>query len=148
MGTSPFSEPETQAINSYYQCLSNVVAAVDFHSYSQLILRPHAFSNINSQHESEFKRVSNLIANAMKAVDNKSYYPQKSIDLYASTGTALDYFYLSKPHNNTHWVFSIMVELRPNTPQSGGILLPPSQIIPTGKEALAALLQIVVYKLE
>jgi len=36
------SEPETQALTAYFAAQPNIVAAVDVHSYGQLVLRPFA----------------------------------------------------------------------------------------------------------
>ena len=145
MGSGPFSEPESKAIDEYFRALCCVSGAIDFHSYSQLILRPYGFSKEDAPQEQEFKKVTNMMSASMKKVGNKYYTPQKSIDLYVTTGTASDYFYVARP--NKEWVFALTIELRPNGPFSGGFVLPPKEIIPTGQEAFEGILEMVKYKM-
>ena len=45
VGPSAFSEPEVQAMRDLVNSLPNLVAHIDFHSYSQLVLEPWASSN-------------------------------------------------------------------------------------------------------
>eukprot|EP00834_Sanchytrium_tribonematis_P001731 NODE_44_length_33449_cov_1.575742.p31 type:complete len:149 gc:universal NODE_44_length_33449_cov_1.575742:26478-26032(-) len=145
MGTSAFSEPETKAIDQYFRSLCCVSGAIDFHSYSQLILRPYGFSKADSPNEADFKVVSQKMSDVMKKSSSKYYTPEKSIDLYVTTGTASDYFYIARP--GQEWVFALTIELRPNGPFNGGFVLSPKEIIPTGQETLAGVLEMVNFKL-
>ena len=43
MGPSPGSEPEVKALMTAFKSLPNMIGAIDFHSYSQLVLRVHLF---------------------------------------------------------------------------------------------------------
>eukprot|EP00835_Amoeboradix_gromovi_P005730 NODE_572_length_6559_cov_0.536842.p5 type:complete len:152 gc:universal NODE_572_length_6559_cov_0.536842:1187-1642(+) len=146
MGTGPFSEPESKSIDQYYRSLCCVSGAIDFHSYSQLILRPYGFSKADSPNEPEFKEVTQLMSSTMKSKYSKYYTPQKSISLYITTGTASDYFYIARP--NSEWVFALTIELRPsNSLGSGGFVLNPREILPTGEETYAGVLEMVEYKI-
>ena len=116
MGKAPFSEPETSVIDQYYRSLTNVVGAIDFHSYSQLILRPFGYTNADSPNEKDFLRVTTQMSNTIKKLTNKYYTAEKSIGLYVTTGTASDYFYNAKPQSPSQdWVFALTIELRPNS---------------------------------
>ena len=148
MGTAPFSEPETAAIDKYFRGLDNVVGAIDFHSYSQLILRPYGFTEDDSPNESDFKKVTAQMSASIQKVSSKYYTPEKSVELYITTGTASDYFYVARP-SQKEWIFALTIELRPNNAWgSGGFVLSPKEIIPTGKETLAGLLDLINFKLE
>lgn len=43
-GTAAFSEPESKAVSSYSLSVGPIVGAIDYHSYSQLILRPYGWT--------------------------------------------------------------------------------------------------------
>ena len=43
-GTGPFSEPETAAMRDFFNARPNIVSNIDFHSYSQLVLSPWAYT--------------------------------------------------------------------------------------------------------
>ena len=83
----------------------------------------------------------------IKSVHGKDYTSVASIDLYPTTGTASDWFYgeeVSKTFD--HHVYGYTIELRPKgSLGGGGFILPPSEIIPTGQEIVAAFKHFVEY---
>jgi len=126
-GTAPFSEPESSQLSKLVTSLGpTVIAAIDFHSYSQLILRPYGWTNANCPDETALKAIGEGVRQAIRAVHNKDYTNQKSIDLYVTTGTASDWFYYAKI-----WA-SYTIELRDTGKY--GFVLPASEIIPSGQE--------------
>jgi len=125
-GTAPFSEPETRSISSYLLSLPNTLAGIDFHSYSQLILRPYGWTDADCPDEKALKTIGDGVSAAIKSVHGQVYTSEKSIDLYITTGTASDWFYSS-----AIWG-AYTIELRDTGRY--GFLLPASEIIPTGEE--------------
>jgi len=126
-GTGPFSEPEAKAASNYFLANGPFDAAIDWHSYSQLILRPSGWTNLPSPDEAINKAVGDEIRNQILSVHGKSYVSQPSYQLYYTTGSASDWYYgqgLSK--------LSFTIELRDTG--TYGFVLPANQIIPTGQE--------------
>ncbi|KAJ3181853.1 hypothetical protein HDU85_003368 [Gaertneriomyces sp. JEL0708] len=141
-GPSAGSELETKALMSYFLNPSNkrIVGAIDIHSYSQLVLRPYGWTSANSPDETKFKAAGDGIASAIKANSGVSYSSIKSYNLYQTTGSTTDWWYGAEVIGKlkTH-IYAFCIELRPGSSSSNGFVLPPSQIIPTGKEIFAAL---------
>jgi len=125
-GTSAFSEPETNSVSTYISTLDNIIGGIDFHSYSQLVLRPYGWTKANCPDETALKIIGDGVSFSIEEVYSKYYTSQKSIDLYITTGTASDWFY-----QQGMWA-AYTIELR-DTGQYG-FILPASQIIPTGQE--------------
>lgn len=132
-GTAPFSEPETQVFRDFLLNHPNIAGHIDFHSYSQLVLRPFGY-----QYETPAEPANTILkwggdamAAAIQSVHGKSYASQRAIDLYACGGTCMDWGY------ETAGIYAWSIELR----DTGwyGFLLPPEQIIPTGEENYAAI---------
>jgi len=132
-GTGPFSEPESRAISQLILGLDNVVAAIDWHSYSQLILRPWGWTRTPPVNENQLSTLGAKMRDAIRAVHAKIYTNQASWQLYFTTGTASDWFY-----DKANITISYTIELR----DTGrfGFVLPPAEIKPTGQESWAACL--------
>lgn len=134
-GTGPFSEPETKAVSTFLLSLGNVKAAIDWHSYSELILRPWGWSRTQPANDAELTRVGAGIQSAIRATTGKVYTNQASWQLYFTTGSAQDY-YFEVPALGTSIAYTI--ELRDTG--TYGFQLPAVQIIPTGSECFNAML--------
>lgn len=134
-GPSPFSEPETQALSNYALSVPKLVAAIDFHSYSQLVLRPWTYQYLLPQGIAGFDRIGNAMVNAIAASTGASYEYGGPDILYLASGTAPDWFYGSTG------AVALTIELR-DTGQNG-FVLPVSQIIPSGNDGLAAAITMV-----
>ena len=80
-GPSAASEPEVKALAAYFLKQRDIIAAIDFHSFSQLILRPYGWTRNDGEHERNHAVVSDLMAKAIKLKSGKSYAPKKSTDL-------------------------------------------------------------------
>ena len=140
-GPSVASEPETQAISQYFLKNTRIVGAIDVHSFSQLVLRPLGWTKQPYAHESQHKQLGDKIRDLIYSVHGKSYTSIAAIDLYATSGTASDWFYAGKEVSGSfgHHVYGYTIELRPKSAFGGqGFILPPSEIIPTGEEIVAA----------
>jgi murein tripeptide amidase MpaA len=140
-GTGPFSEPESKSASAALAALfPNVLAAIDFHSYSQLVLRPYGWTTANCPDEKALKTLGDGVKNAILAVHGKSYVSQRAIDLYITTGGASDWFY-----QEGIWG-AYTIELRDTGKY--GFVLPASEIIPTGQEIWNSMLYFIDYTLK
>jgi len=134
-GTAAFSEPESLAISNYitaHNFYGNILAAIDFHSYSQLVLRPYGWTTKNCPDNTALKILGDGVSYEIQRQSGKIYTSQRSIDLYITTGTASDWYY-----QEGIWG-AYTIELR-DTGQYG-FILPPAQIIPTGEEIWASMM--------
>ncbi|MEO1129233.1 MAG: M14 family zinc carboxypeptidase [Planctomycetota bacterium] len=135
-GTAAFSEPETVAMRDYIVNRTNIVAHIDFHSFSQLVLWPFGHDHIDPPAEdlAVFQDLGHQMADDIHSVHGSVYTPQASRDLYIASGTSSDWIY------DATGVFSWTVELRPASEFQGGFTLPANQILPTVEENFAAVL--------
>lgn len=147
-GPQAGSEPETQAIQDYYETVKGqVAAAIDVHSFSQLILRPWGNRELPSEDENHLLAASTAMADAIKATHGEVYLPKRSAELYPTTGSATDYYY-SLP-GQAFRPYSVALELRPgSTASMAGFLLEPKQIRPCVEEVWAGVLAFVEYALD
>ena len=112
---------------------------LDFHSYSQEILYPYAYSCEALPRDLEnLLELSYGLAKAIRNKSGKTYDVLSSCEDRGSdltpglgSGSALDYMY----HHRAHWAFQLKLRDTGNH----GFLLPPKYITPVGKEAYAAL---------
>ncbi|KAG0232686.1 hypothetical protein B0O80DRAFT_497134 [Mortierella sp. GBAus27b] len=141
-GDHAASEPEVKAMQDFFSAQKRIVGAVDFHCFSQLILRPEGWTTVPARHEEEHKYVGDEMAAIIKGVHGKKYVSEPSIALYKTTGAGSDWFYGEKATkaNNGQRVYSYTIELRPGASfGGGGFILPPEQIIPLGEEITQAM---------
>lgn len=144
MGPAPESEKETQATVKFFESLfadgHPIYGAIDWHAYSQLVLRPYGWTNADSPDEAAQKAIGDAYAAAVYEVHGRRYTSQRSIGLYVTTGTANDWFYGTGSDNNPGYrAAGFTLELRPLNQQQGGFELPPSQIVATAEENYAGL---------
>jgi murein tripeptide amidase MpaA len=117
-GPSAASEPEVQAITRWFTSHTKIIAGLDLHSYSQLILRPIGWEQQDIPHERQHRDVGADMAEIIRGVHGKEYTNQKSIDLYPTTGSASDWFYLQRFNGNGNKVvrpYGMTIELRPTS---------------------------------
>jgi extracellular matrix protein 14 len=128
---------------------TNFVALLDLHSYSQQVLYPYSYScdaepptleNLeelafdlvkamyHSDHGGSYKAVAACEGNVAMNANGK---PQRLPALESGGGSALDWFY-----EEVKVKFSYQIKLRDTG--SYGFLLPKEQIVPTGREVVAA----------
>jgi len=130
-GTGPFSEPETQSLRSIAQQYGPFAAAIDWHSYGQLILRPYGWTNTPPSNNAKLTSVGNGLRDAIRTHSGYQYTSQAIWQLYLSAGSSADWWL-----NEALIPLSYGIELRDTG--SNGFVLPPAQIIPTGEESYAA----------
>lgn len=93
-GPSAGSEPEVKALTSYFLSQSNIVGALDVHSYSQLILRPFTHTNTRCPDEALLSELSDNVVSIILGVHGKRFTPGPWYSaLYASSGVSQDYYY-------------------------------------------------------
>ena len=129
VGPNVFSEPETQAMRDLVNKLPNLVAHIDFHSYSQLVLGPWASSNNTPPQANIVNTLGANISDAIASIHGETYLFGTGGDLlYLADGVFPDW-------TTTTGAISYTIELRPTG--SPGFDLPPSEIIPTCEESFA-----------
>ncbi|RKP09378.1 hypothetical protein THASP1DRAFT_22773 [Thamnocephalis sphaerospora] len=92
-GPSAGSSREVQALMAAYIKEPNVVGAIDFHAYSQLILSPYGWTNAASPDDAAYERIGQQIADDIYRQSGKNYTFQRSISLYPTSGTVSDWWY-------------------------------------------------------
>jgi carboxypeptidase T len=139
VGPRAFSEPETQAVR-------NLVArelfrgVITYHSFSQLILYPWGYTSQPIPDTSDLATMTKLakrMQQLIRGVHGTIYTPQQSSQLYPTAGDTTDWTY------GEYGIPSFTIELRPDTPENGGFILPPDQIHPTFEENLPAALEFI-----
>ncbi|XP_072767309.1 LOW QUALITY PROTEIN: carboxypeptidase B [Anoplolepis gracilipes] len=134
-GTKPFSEPETDAIRNFFEISSaNFKAYLSFHSYGQYILYPWGYDKRLPPDYVELDKVGRTAATAMKKAGGAgSVYTvgNSASTLYPASGGSDDW---AKALLKLKYTYTI--ELRDTGKY--GFILPARYIIPTAKEALAA----------
>jgi murein tripeptide amidase MpaA len=125
-GVAPFSEPENQVVRNFILANPRILAHIDFHSYSQVVLSP--YGEVSGQppepDRSVFTTLNALIASAIYGTHGVTYaaYPSGS---YLSGGFAC---WMHADRGILAWT----IELRDKG--TYGFLLPANQIIPTCEE--------------
>ena len=132
-GPSAFSEPETAALSAYMTAHPEIVASLDIHSYSQLILWPWGYQQPVTPDEPTFSAVGGAMRDLILAVHGMTYRPGATYDnIYPASGIASDWSYGAR----RIWGFSFELRDTGDT----GFLLPASQILPNCEEILPAAL--------
>jgi hypothetical protein len=132
-GPSAFSEGETQRLRDFITASPRIRAHIDFHSYGQLILSPWSYALGVPPDNSAFAEMNPQIRQAILNVNLKQYTagPGGST-LYLASGTAPDWTF------GQRGIWGWTIELRDAGVE--GFILPPDQIIPTGRENLAGVM--------
>ena len=93
-GPEPGSEPEVKAIKSLVDDPNrHFRAQLDYHNYSQLILYPWGYSPFGTNDSDMLSRLARQMSDAVFGVAGKRYRPEQAVDLYALTGSSIDYAY-------------------------------------------------------
>ncbi len=132
-GPSAFSELETQALRDLFIANPSIASTIDFHSYSQLIMSPYAYTSALPPDHDIFMELNQGMHDALQAVHGVSYtYGPIYTTIYPASGGTVDWCYIDQG------IFSFTIELRPSGAGGGGFELPASEIIPTCEENFAA----------
>ena len=134
VGPRAFSEPETQAVR-------NLVArelfrgVITYHSFSQLILYPWGYTSKPAPDANtglKMARLAKQMSRLIHGVHHSTYKPQQSSQLYPTAGDTTDWTY------GEYGIPSFTIELRPDSVERGGFILPAREIQPTFEENLPA----------
>ncbi|MFW5653175.1 MAG: M14 family zinc carboxypeptidase [Planctomycetota bacterium] len=129
-GTGPFSEPETAAMRDFVLSRPNLVAHIDIHTFSQIVLQPWGYTTQLPPDHEIFDELGGRMADAMESLYGSTYvHGPGALILYIVSGGSRDWTY------GDQGLLGFGFELR-DTGQFG-FLLPPDQIIPCAEEALA-----------
>ena len=127
-GVAAFSEPETQALRDWILSHPDIVAHMDVHCYSQLMLTPYGYidGDAPGADGSMYAALSRAMVDAIYSSDQRVYTPQPAHDLYIASGTSLDWSYDG----------ANCISFTPELRDTGefGFILPADQIRPTGIE--------------
>lgn len=130
-GPSAFSEPETSALANFMMSKANRVAGIDFHSYSQLILRNWGWTSKDSKNEKVLKELGDGMSAAIYKNSKVSYTSEKGASLYPASGCEDDWM------SYKAGLVAYTIELRDTGDY--GFVLPAAQIVPMGEEIWAAM---------
>ena len=131
-GTGPFSEPETQVLRDLALSFGDdLVAHIDYHTFSQLILWPFGYATGVQTPEPDrtfFDNLATAMSDEILSYSGEFYSPIQSVDLYPAAGDSSDWFY------GELGTKSLTIELRPSSGGLGGFDPPPGIILPTARE--------------
>ncbi|WP_280263268.1 M14 family metallopeptidase [Nocardia wallacei] len=127
-GPSAFSEPETRALRGFIGP-RNFGAAIDFHSFHQVVAYPEGRSSVPAPDREQLAAVADLVADAMSRSHGTRFRSGSAPEvLYPVGGGLPDWLY------GTKGIPALTVELRDTGRY--GFELPPDQIRPSIDEAL------------
>ena len=138
-GASAFSAPETQRVRDFVNSrvvggVQQIKAAIDFHTYSELILWPYGYTTADTATglTADDRNAHATLGQSMAATNG--YTPEQSSDLYIADGTINDWEW------GTHKIFNYTFEMYPRTSSPG--FYPPDEVIPaqTSRNRAAVLL--------
>lgn len=130
-GPAPFSEPESTAIANLLLQYPNVRAALDVHSYGQLLLHPWGYTPDGSPDDSAFNAIGLAMKADIAALYGKNYNHGRSYTaIYPTSGASIDWYYAI----GGAWAFTF--ELR-----GPSFAPPPNQILPCAEETFLAMLR-------
>ncbi|KAI9332077.1 putative carboxypeptidase precursor [Obelidium mucronatum] len=130
-GPSPFSEPESSGTARFIAGFPNLYSGIDFHSYSEIVMRSWGWTMADSPNEVVLKKLGDGIVNAIYGVHQELYSSEKAAQLYPASGCTDDYM------SNKLGMAGFTIELRDKG--TYGFQLPPSQIVPVGEEIWAGM---------
>ena len=138
-GAKALSELESQAVDKYLDAHKSMTVGIDYHSFSQYILRPWDYSRDPTKDEESLKKLTDDWRAEMRKVHNLDYASMRGAQMYLHSGGLMDHFYGEKKF------YGFCVELRP---RSGGFVIDPKNIIPSGQENYNGLLVLLKYASE
>jgi hypothetical protein len=142
-GAAPFSAPETAVVRDFVNSRvvdgkQQITAAIDFHTYSELILWPYGYTYTDVPGDMTQDDRAVLVAMGQAMAATNGYTPEQASDLYITDGTINDWLYAA------HGIMNYTFEMYPRTSSQGGFY-PPDEVIPTetarNREAVLYLLQ-------
>jgi len=127
-GSSAFSAPETQVVRDFVNSRvingqQQITVAIDFHTYSELILWPYGYTTTNVPADMTQDDHDVLVAMGQAMAATNGYTPEQASDLYITDGTINDWLYAQ------YGILNYTFEMYPRTSSQGGFY-PPDEVIP------------------
>jgi carboxypeptidase T len=141
-GAAPFSAPETTRVRDFINSrvvggVQQIKAAIDWHTYSELILWPYGYTTANTTSTLTQAERDAHAALGQQMAQTNGYTPEQSSDLYIADGTINDWEWA------THKIYNYTFEMFP-TGSNPGFYPPDEQIGPQttrNREAFLRLLE-------
>ncbi|MBK8815473.1 MAG: zinc carboxypeptidase [Methylococcaceae bacterium] len=127
-GPSAFSAPETTVVRNFVNSRviggkQQVKVAIDFHTYSELILWPYGYTFTDVPADMTLDDRNTLATMGVAMAATNGYTPQQASDLYITDGSVNDWLY------GVHGILNYTFEMYPTTSALGGFY-PPDDVIP------------------
>ncbi len=127
-GSSAFSAPETVAVRNFINSRvinskQQITVAIDFHSYSELILWPYGYTFTDVPADMNIDDYNTMVTMGQAMAATNGYTPEQSSDLYITDGTIVDWEY------GQHRILNYTFEMYPRTSAQGGFY-PGDEVIP------------------
>lgn len=146
-GSSAASEPEIQSLMTHYANTGNIIAALDVHSFSQVILFPPGWTHDASVDAKAFEACGRAIQSSIRQVRNIVYTPQRISQFYIASGSSVDWWYdtESLTRVGSPRPYALAMELSPSSAEARrnstvGFIVNPSLIRAIGDDLYAGIL--------
>ena len=120
-GPAPFSEPETRVVRDFVVAHPDITAAISFHTYSELILYPYGYTDVDQPPDMDVDDLRTFRALAGHMAGTNGYTPQQASDLYTTSGDTVDWLY------GAQGIFGFTFEMYPRGAPPG--FYPPGDVI-------------------
>jgi len=125
-GPSAFSAPETRAVRDFVASrvvggVQQLRAAIDFHTYSELVLWPYGYTYSNTATGMNADQYNTFATMGRAMAATNGYTPEQASDLYIADGTLPDWAW------GTHRIFAFTFEMYPRSSSPG--FYPPDEVI-------------------
>jgi murein tripeptide amidase MpaA len=125
-GAAAFSAPETQRVRDFVNSrvvggVQQIKAAIDFHTYSELVLWPYGYTTANTGNGITADDQAMLSTLGRNMAATNGYVPEQSSDLYIADGTINDWLW------GVHRIANYTFEMYPRTSSPG--FYPPDEVI-------------------
>ena len=142
-GAAPFSAPETTRVRDFINSrvvggVQQIKAAIDWHTYSELILWPYGYTTANTTATLTQAERDAHAALGQQMAQTNGYTPEQSSDLYIADGTINDWEWA------THKIYNYTFEMFP-TGSNPGFYPPDEQIVPQTTRNREAFLMLLEY---
>ncbi|MET9678045.1 M14 family metallopeptidase [Streptomyces sp. NPDC006482] len=126
-GTAPESAPEVKVVADFVRSRivggkQQITAAIDFHTYSELVLWPFGWTTANTAPGMTQDDRDAFATVGGKMAASNGYTPEQSSDLYITDGSIDDYLW------GVHRIFGYTFEMYPASSGGGGFY-PPDEVI-------------------
>jgi hypothetical protein len=139
-GPSAFSAPETQVVRDFVNSrvvggVQQIKAAMDFHTYSELVLWPFGYTNSTTTTGMSVDQYNTFATLGRQMAATNRYTPEQSSALYITDGDLLDWLW------GVHKIWAYTFEMYPTSSSAGGFYPPGSVIVrETSRNKEAALM--------